>query len=197
MRYLIIFLFLISCSDKKIEKALASCSDYNYFKSSQTSTLLDQFGTEIINGQKYQNLKSDIKKLNLQIDNIKEENSKLLKEWDTKNPWPKFNREIAKNYYLKNEYYERLNKLQKNHSEKRSAFIDNNYKKLNATYKIHKQKTELRNNLVLIESKKIFENMSLDQKAKTIKGYTEIYSQCEKTHAESPKAFMLSWSSKK
>jgi len=39
--------------------------------------------------------------------------------------------------------------------------------------------------------------MTLDQKAKTIKGYIEIYSQCEKTHAESPKTFMLSWSSKK
>jgi len=140
MRYLIIFLFLISCSDKKIEKALTSCSDYNYFKSSKTSTLLDQFGSEIINGKKYQNLTSDIKKLNSQIDNMKEEHSKLLKDWDTKNPKPKFNQGVYDNYYLKNEYYERLNKLQKNHSEKRTAFYWKNYNKLNPTYKIHKQK---------------------------------------------------------
>lgn len=192
----LIFFFTIFLSsnlfaDKKVDQALEKCADDRYINKTEISN----FSTMLYLVQpKFNELKNEEKELRQKNNQNTKEFNEEYDKWLSQNPKPKMPSysDNANKIYTMEQYNEKNEIWRKADYE---AMIEIGKKVILPTSNRLKQ-IEIEIDIFIRQQASKFINetdFDLKSKAKTVNGYIDHYTICEKQYQETPSSFILKW----
>ena len=189
----VLLALLISCSDKKVEKAITLCADTQVAFGNSIRSLENTFSKEIFSDVKYIKYSDELLALEKVRTFARKSAAKKMAKWEKENPRPKSPTytQVQRGYTF-NVYKKARDNWWKEKREKSKIYYKTS-EKLSRRIKLYK---DGKNALVRLKVAKILEQKTLQEKS-SISNYNKKFTRCEKSYNETPRGFLLEWEKKK